>query len=41
MADVIYGRVLALYQMGLKEEAKTALCEAIEYLPLVAKEIIK
>ncbi len=41
MSGVIYGRVLALYQMGLEEETKTALHEAVEYLPLVAKEIVK
>ncbi|MBT9160979.1 MAG: hypothetical protein DDT26_02276 [Dehalococcoidia bacterium] len=41
MSEVIYGRVLALYQLGLKAEAKTALGEAVEYLPLVAKELIK
>ena len=41
MSEMIYGRVLALYQLGLKAEAKTELSEAIEYLPLVAKELIK
>ena len=35
--DVLYGQVLALYQLGLKAEAETALLEAMEILPLVAK----
>ena len=41
LAGVIYCRVLALYQMGLEQEAKTALGEAIKDNPLVAKEIVK
>ncbi|MBT9149613.1 MAG: hypothetical protein DDT27_01335 [Dehalococcoidia bacterium] len=41
MPEVIYGRVLALYQLGLKSEAETELSKAVDYLPLVAKELIK
>jgi tetratricopeptide (TPR) repeat protein len=41
MEQVIYGRVLALYQLGQKDEAKEALQEAIEFLPLVAEELVK
>ena len=41
MPEVLYGRVLALYQLGLKAEAETELTKAVDYLPLVAKELIK
>jgi len=41
MEQVVYGRVLALYQLGRKAEAERALRQAIEQLPLVAKELVK
>jgi len=41
MADVLYGRALALYQQGRQVDAESALCEAIDFLPLVAKELTK
>jgi len=41
MEDLVYGKVLALYQLQHKEEAANALQEAIEFLPLVAKELTK
>jgi tetratricopeptide (TPR) repeat protein len=41
MEQLMYGRVLALYQLGRREEASAALDDAIEFLPLVAKELVK
>ena len=41
MAEILYGRPLALFQLGKKEEAEKAMKEAIRFLPLVAKELIK
>jgi len=41
MAEIVYGTVLALFQMGLKSDAETALSEAVKYLPLVAQELVK
>ena len=41
MEQLVYGRVLALYQLGRKAEAERALGEAIDFLPLVAGEIVK
>ena len=41
MAGVIYGRALALYQQGRKADAELALSDAIDSLPLVAKELTK
>mgnify|MGYP001041662975 CR=1 FL=1 len=41
MADVLYGRALALYQQGRQTDAESALCEAIDFLPLVARELTK
>lgn len=41
MEQLMYGRVLALYQLGRKDEATKALDDAIEFLPLVAKELVK
>lgn len=41
MEQVVYGRALALYQLGRRAEAKEALCRAIEWLPLVGQELVK
>ena len=41
MEQLMYGRALALYQLGRKDEAAEALDDAIEFLPLVAKELVK
>jgi hypothetical protein len=41
MEQLMYGRVLALYQLGQRDEAAAALDDAIEFLPLVAKELVK
>jgi tetratricopeptide (TPR) repeat protein len=41
MEQVVYGRPLALYQLGRRAEAEQALREAIEFLPLVARELVK
>jgi len=41
MADTLYGRPLALFQLGKKDEAEKAMKNAIKYLPLVAKELTK
>jgi len=41
MTDVVYGRVLALYQQGRNDDAEMALREAMDFLPLVAKELVK
>jgi tetratricopeptide (TPR) repeat protein len=41
MEQLMYGRALALYQLGRRNEAAEALDEAIEFLPLVAKELVK
>ncbi len=41
MEHVIYGRVLTLYQLEQKSKAKKALREATDFLPLVAKKLIK
>jgi tetratricopeptide (TPR) repeat protein len=41
IADTLYGCALALHRIGKMQEAETALKEAISYLPLVAKELIK
>jgi len=41
MADTLYGRVLALYKTAKVQEAAKALEEAIKYLPLVARELVK
>ena len=37
----VYGRALALYQLGRKARAGKALREAMEYLPLIAEELAK
>ena len=41
MEQLVYGRPLALYQLGRKAEAEEALSQAIEFLPLVAGELAK
>jgi len=41
MAETLYGRALALFKLEQRQEANVALREAIEYLPLVAKELLK
>jgi tetratricopeptide (TPR) repeat protein len=38
---VVYGRALALYQLGNLEEAEKALKRAIEMYPLIAEELLK
>ncbi|MFC1982358.1 tetratricopeptide repeat protein [Chloroflexota bacterium] len=39
--EVLYGRALALFKLGQRQEASVALREAIGYIPLVAKELLK
>jgi tetratricopeptide (TPR) repeat protein len=39
--DLLYGRVLALYQLGHRKKAAASLVEAIRYRPLVAEELAK
>ena len=41
MPETLYGRALALFKLGQQREATVTLHEAIEYLPLVAKELLK
>jgi len=41
MPETLYGRALALFKRGQRKEATAALREAIEYLPLVAKELLE
>ena len=41
MPETLYGRALALFKLGRRREATIALKEAIEYLPLVGKELLK
>jgi len=41
MPETLYGRALALFKLGQRQEASVALLEAIQYLPLVAKELLK
>lgn len=41
MPETVYGRALALFKLGRQREATRALQEAIEYLPLVATELLK
>jgi len=41
MEQLLYGRVLALYQLGHLDEAAEALDWAIELLPLIAQELVK
>ena len=41
MEEVLYGKPLALFQLGKIEEAKTALKRAIEWSPHIANELSK
>jgi tetratricopeptide (TPR) repeat protein len=41
MSETMYGKALALFKLGQRGEATMALQEAIEYLPLVGKELLK
>lgn len=41
LADIQYGKILALYQLGRIKEAEQCLEKAVDLLPLVAKEILK
>jgi tetratricopeptide (TPR) repeat protein len=41
MPETAYGRALALFQLGSNTDATRALREAIQWLPLVAKELLK
>ncbi|MBM4461779.1 MAG: tetratricopeptide repeat protein [Chloroflexi bacterium] len=41
MPETLYGRALALFKLGRRREATAALKEAVEYLPLVRKELLK
>jgi tetratricopeptide (TPR) repeat protein len=41
LEQVIYGRALALLQLGRQAEAEQALTEAVEWLPLVGEELVK
>jgi tetratricopeptide (TPR) repeat protein len=41
MEQVLYGRVLALFQLGRRAEAEDALSVAADALPLIAKELAK
>jgi len=41
MSETLYGRALALFKLGQRQEATVALQEAIKYLPLVARELLK
>ena len=41
MPETLYGRALALFKLGRRREATIALKEAVEYLPLVRKELLK
>jgi tetratricopeptide (TPR) repeat protein len=41
MAEILYGRALALFKLGQLRKATAALKEAVGYLPLVRKELLK
>ena len=41
LEQVLYGRPLALLQLGQRDGAKEALQQAITFLPLVARELVK
>jgi len=40
-ADILYGRVLAYHKLARFRKAQSSLKNAIEYLPLVAQELVK
>jgi tetratricopeptide (TPR) repeat protein len=40
MPDTLYGRALALFKLGRRQEATVALKEAVEYSPLVSRELL-
>lgn len=41
MEQLVYGQALALFQIGRKAKAKRALLKAINFLPLVGRELVK
>ena len=41
MSETLYGRALALFKLGRRRQATPALKKAIDYLPLVRKELLK
>ena len=41
LPEILYGRVLSLFKLDRQREAKIALKEAVKYLPLVRKELLK
>ncbi|MBL7120187.1 MAG: tetratricopeptide repeat protein [Dehalococcoidia bacterium] len=41
MSETIYGRALALFKLGRREEATVVLRKAVEHLPLVGRELLK
>jgi len=41
MPETLYGRALAFFKLGQRRRANISLREAIEYLPRVAKELLK
>lgn len=41
MPETLYGRALALFKLGRKREATAKLKNAVRYLPLVGKELLK
>ena len=41
MAETLYGRAIAFFELGLRKEATAALSTAIKYLPVVGKELLK
>ncbi len=41
MPDTLYGQALAFFKLGLRRKANASLRKAIQYLPKVAKELLK
>lgn len=41
LPEILYGRALALFRLGQRQEATVALRQAIEYLPLVGMELLE
>jgi tetratricopeptide (TPR) repeat protein len=41
MPETLYGRALAFFKLGRKREATATLKDAVSYLPLVGKELLK